>query len=100
SWIHREDTDAWQKAERLPELKRFFQPGISSPAAARALGALDETSMKPRPGALRRIKLLAGLTDAKLDRFAQFPAIHPVPHWSEIVKQGSTGDSMYLVLEG
>jgi hypothetical protein len=100
SWIHREDTDAWQKAERLPELKMFFQPGTSSPATATMLGARSETSTTPRPGALRRIRILAGLTDAQLERFARFTEIHPVPQWSEIVKQGSPGDSMYLVLEG
>jgi CRP-like cAMP-binding protein len=54
----------------------------------------------PRPGALRRIRILAGLTDAQLERFARFTELYPVPRWTEIVKQGSPGDSMYLVLEG
>jgi hypothetical protein len=100
SWIHREDTDAWQKAERLPELKMFFQPGVSSQAKAATLGALDDTAMRPRPGVLRRIRILAGLTDAQLERFARFTELHQVPQWAEIVKQGSPGDAMYLVLEG
>ena len=100
SWIHREDTDAWQKAERLPELKMFFQPGVSSQPKAATLGALDDTAMRPRPGALRRIRILAGLTDAQLERFARFTELYQVPQWTEIVKQGSPGDAMYLVLEG
>jgi hypothetical protein len=100
SWIHREDTDAWQKAARLPELKMFFQPGASSHATAATLGVLDDTSMRPRPGALRRVRILAGLTDAQLERFARFTELHQVPQWTEIVKQGSPGDAMYLVLEG
>ena len=100
SWIHREDTDAWQKAARLPELKMFFQEGRTGHTTAFTLGALDDTSMRPRPGALRRIRILAGLTDAQLERFARFTEVHPVRQWTEIVKQGSPGDAMYLVLEG
>ena len=100
SWIYRQDTDTWQKSAQLPELKMFFQPGTSSPATAPRLGARSDTSMTPRPGALRRIRILAGLTDAQLERFARFTEIHPVPQWSEIVKQGNPGDAMYLVLEG
>jgi hypothetical protein len=100
SWIYRQDTDTWQKSAQLPELKMFFQSGVSSPATAPSLGARSDTSVAPRPGALRRIRILAGLTDAQLERFARFTELHPVPRWSEIVKQGNPGDSMYLVLEG
>ena len=100
SWIYRQDTDTWQKSAHLPELKMFFQPGMSSSATAPSLGARSDTSVTPRPGALRRIRILAGLTDAQLERFARFTELHPVPQWSEVVKLGSPGDSMYLVLEG
>ena len=100
SWIHREDTDAWQKAARLPELKMFFQEGTTGHATAFTLGARQDTSLTPKPGALRRIRILAGLTDAQLERFARFTELHSVPQWTEIVKQGSPGDAMYLVLEG
>ncbi len=100
SWIYRQDTDTGQKSAQLPELKMFFQPGMSSPAEAPTLGARSDTSVTPRPGALRRIRILAGLTDAQIERFARFTELHSVPQCSEIVKQGSPGDSMYLVLEG
>ena len=100
SWIYRQDTDTWQKSAHLPELKMFFQPGTSSPATAATRVARSDTSVMPRPGALRRIRILAGLTDAQLERFARFTELHPVPQWSEVVKLGSPGDSMYLVLEG
>ena len=38
SWIHRDDTDAWQKAARLPELKMFFQEGRTGHTTAFTLG--------------------------------------------------------------
>ena len=100
SWIHREDTDAWQKAARLPELKMFFQEGTAGHTTTFTPDARRDTSMTPRPGALRRIRILAGLTDAQLERFARFTEVHPVRQWTEIVKQGNPGDGMYLVLEG
>jgi len=99
-WIHREDTDAWLKAAHIPELKMFFQPGAASHATALTLGAPLDTALTPRPGALRRIRILAGLTDAQLERFARFTELHTVRQSTEIVKQGSPGDGMYLVLEG
>src|SRR5439155_9362902 len=52
------------------------------------------------PRALRRVRILAGLSDLQLERFVQFMELHPVRQWTEIVKQGSPGDAMYLVLEG
>ena len=59
--------------------------------------------MSPRgldPRALRRIKILANMTDDQLDRFAQFVEVEKVPQWSVIVKQGDPGNSMYFILDG
>src|SRR5690606_35847911 len=53
-----------------------------------------------KPGALRRVKILADMKDAQLERFAQFMEVLPVKQWTDVVKQGETGDAMYLVLEG
>src|SRR6266699_5105030 len=70
SWIYRQDTDTWQKSANLAELKMFFQPGMSSPATAPSLGARSDTAVTARPGALRRIRILAGLTEARRERVA------------------------------
>ena len=59
--------------------------------------------MTPRgldPRALRRIKILACMTDDQLERFSQFMEVEKVPQWAVIVKQGDHGDSMYFILEG
>jgi len=52
------------------------------------------------PRMLRRVKILAGLTDEHLDRFAGFLEVERVPQWTVIVKQGEMGDAMWLILEG
>jgi len=97
SWIYRQDTDAWQKAAHIPELKMFFQTRGATHATE---PTLDTTSMTLRPGTLRRVRILAGLNDAQLERFGRISELHPVRQWTEIVKQGSPADGMYLVLEG
>jgi hypothetical protein len=51
-------------------------------------------------GTLRRVKILAGLTDVQLSRLAQLMELQRVAQWTVIVKQGEHGDAMYLILEG
>jgi hypothetical protein len=97
TWVYDAKNSAWQKASALPELQMFFRSkgGGGSPGAA--------VMMTPKgidPRALRRIKILASMTDEQLERFAQFMEVEKVPQWSVIVKQGDPGDSMYFILEG
>jgi hypothetical protein len=97
TWVYAAKTSSWQKAAEIPELQMFFRPrskGTTSGAAA----LIAPTGLDPR--ALRRIKILASMTDEQLERFAQFMEVEKVPQWSVIVKQGDCGDSMYFILEG
>jgi hypothetical protein len=97
TWIFAAKNSSWQKAADLPELQMFFRSkrgGASAePAAITAPRGID-------PRALRRIKILASMTDDQLERFAQFVEVEKVPQWSVIVKQGDAGDSMYFILDG
>ncbi len=97
TWIYAAKNSSWQKAAEVPELQMFFK----SKADGAASGA--PTLANPRgldPRALRRIKILAGMTDGQLERFAEFVEVEKVPQWTLVVKQGDPGDSMYFVLEG
>ena len=97
SWIFVGKSNTWQKAAELPELQMFFHSKArASGAGAPALAAV--TGIDPR--ALRRVRILASLTDDQLERFAAFMEVERVPQWSVIVKQGERGDTMYLILEG
>lgn len=97
TWIYREENDSWQKAGQIQELQLFFREkpaaGVSGP-----LAALSSANLKP--GTLRRVKILADMKDAQLERFVQFMEVQNARQWTEIVKQGDPGDAMYLVLEG
>lgn len=93
TWVFVENAAVWQRAAELPELKLFF----GAPAAA---GAATLPGVGLKPGALRRVKILAGLSDAQLVRFARAMEIARIPQWSTVVVQGDPGDAMYLILEG
>jgi len=89
TWIYRCDNDVWQKAAVLQELNLFFAKPAGKPA---------ESGL--RPGMLRRVKVLADLSEAQLERFAGFMEVIIVRQWAHLVRQGSPGAAMYLILEG
>jgi len=97
TWIYAAQNASWQKAAAVPELQMFFRSnGGGSPADAAVVSS-------PRgidPRALRRIKILAGMTDDQLERFAQFVEVEKVPQWAVVVKQGDPGEAMYFILAG
>ena len=100
TWIHLQDQDAWQKAAKVPELQMFFQPRSGPGTPAKKVAAPDGTTITLKPGSMRRVKILAGMSDPQLDRFVEFMELQRVRQWEEIVRQGSPGDAMFLVLEG
>jgi hypothetical protein len=97
TWVFAATDGAWHRAADLPELLLFFQNKDSAGlAGAAARGASPSVDCQM----LRRLKILAGLTEEQLVRFAGFMEILTVPQWSTIVKKGDRGDAMYVVLEG
>jgi CRP-like cAMP-binding protein len=100
TWIHLDDCDAWRKAGQVDELKMFFQPGTSEDQNPAVLETRTGTSVTLKPGTLRRVNVLASMSDEDLDRFVEFMELRSVRQWEEIVTHGSPGDAMYLVLEG
>jgi hypothetical protein len=99
TWIFDSQNDRWRKAAHLPELQLFFKKKTADPAAP-AAAAAPAGGQKVTPGMLRRVKALADMTDEQLDRFVHYMETQTVRQWVQIVKQGETDDSMYLVLEG
>jgi CRP/FNR family transcriptional regulator/CRP/FNR family cyclic AMP-dependent transcriptional regulator len=87
---------AWKRALDIFELQLFFWAGSGGQPLKPAIG--DENGLNPRN--LRRLRILAGMTDDQLDRFCQFTELLRVPQRATIVKQGDRGDAMYLVLQG
>ena len=96
TWIFAGKTNSWQKANEIPELQMFFR----SKRSAAAPGSAVESVNGVDPKTLRRVKILAGMSEDQLERFASFMELEKVPQWSVIVQQGDRGDTMYLILQG
>ena len=98
TWIYHEPKASWQKAGDMAELQAVFR-SITKAAGGKSS---DTTVLVPglRPGMLRRVKILAEMTDQQLGRFVQFMEVQKVRQFGEVVKHDSHGDAMFLVLEG
>lgn len=96
TWIYQGASGAWRRASEMPELQMFFRPrNLHTPVSPALEGPRGFDAR-----ALRRIRILGGLSDEQLERFAGFVEIQKVPQWSVVVQQGDPGDAMYFVLEG
>jgi CRP/FNR family cyclic AMP-dependent transcriptional regulator len=97
TWVFLGKDQNWQKAAQIPQLQLFFH------TEARVLPDVlsgRKQSLDAKPGVLRRIKILATLSDEQIERFVRFMEIEAVPQWKVVVKQGERGDTMYLILDG
>lgn len=92
TWIFSEQEDRWNKAAQVPELQMFFRPRNASGTSA--------SGDNIPTAAMRRVKILAEMTDEDLGRFLGFMEVHTARQWQPIVHQGDHGDAMYFVLDG
>ena len=97
TWVLARRSGTWQRASDLPELEEIFAQSAALPSSPRPARAAPAGL---KPGSLRRIKILAGLSDAQLGQLIQFMELQPLSQWSVVVKQGEPGDAMYLILDG
>src|SRR5438876_2257211 len=65
TWIFATKSAAWQRAAEVAELQMFFRRKSGGAAAAESVAGFDSR-------ALRRVKILAGLSEEQLERFAEF----------------------------
>lgn len=104
TWVHMMPLDGWLRADAIPELRSFFQVNMASASVGGGTeGEAEEGGGHEagiRPGMLRRIKVLACLGDAELQRFVDFMDVIRVKQWDNVVYEGSPGDAMFFILEG
>jgi len=95
SWVFSQKDHRWLPAGKVPELQIIF--------GKRKRGGSTNAPVAPgslHTGSLRRVKILAGLSEDQLNRFGEFMEVVAVRQWSEVVRSGDAGDAMYLILEG
>lgn len=94
TWIHDQRAGKWVQAKDLSELRLVL--GRRNPATT----APGDATGDIKPGSLRRIKILAELTDEHLVSFARYLECQRVPQFATVVTAGEAGDSMFMLLEG
>lgn len=92
SWVFSAQSGAWQKARKVPGLKRVFS------------GSGDTTRLAapPRidPRLLREVKVLRGLTEEQLSLFARVVELEETPEGARVVTSGEMDDTLYFILSG
>ncbi|HTB83520.1 MAG TPA: cyclic nucleotide-binding domain-containing protein [Candidatus Sulfotelmatobacter sp.] len=94
TWIFARSAGHWQRAVHLVELLSYFNTQLVAPDLIRPV------TNGLRPGMLRRIKILADLSDAQLAHLMDFMEAQMVTERTVIFKQGDSSDAMYLVMAG
>jgi CRP-like cAMP-binding protein len=93
TWVFSRNDGDWRRALEMTELKDFFKVQTESIAAT-------STAVRLKPGALRRIKILADMRDAQLAHLADFLEFQELLQHTVVVRQGEPGDAMFLILTG
>lgn len=94
TWVYVRGEHVWHQAINMPELKEEFKGKAAQDASTPVTGG------KIKPGSLRRIKILADLSDMQLAHLVQYLEPVNVLQWACVCKQGDPGDGMYLILSG
>jgi hypothetical protein len=100
TWVFLQADNCWQTAQKISELQMFFHPDNAPAGKPLSLDSGPGPALTVKPATLRRVKILAGLTDTQLQRFLDLMEAVKAKQWQIIVKEGSPGDAMYLLLEG
>jgi hypothetical protein len=94
SWIFATQGGSWCQAGKLPELQVLFKS--RAPATIAAIGNSNVINSRM----VRRIKILATMTDPQLEVFCNYLQLEEIAQWKVLVTQGEIGDCMYMILQG
>jgi CRP-like cAMP-binding protein len=101
TWVYDEAKDQWQKASQVPALRGLFdETAVRVKSQAAYDTELIAKSPNLKPGTLRRVKVFAGLADEQLTRLVQHMELVEAKPFEQLVRQGTPGDAMYLILQG
>ncbi len=98
TWVFAEQDDSWRKAVDVPELRMFFTQ--TAPPRPVTVDAAKGVLKDFKPGALRRVKILAHLSESQLALLLNIVEVQEALPGASVVKQGEHGDAMFLVLSG
>jgi CRP-like cAMP-binding protein len=96
TWVFTDEDTGWHRAGEITELATAVNWGSRDPEALP--NDLRVTSQSAASANLRPI--FAGLSDEQLAQFVQLMEVVKVRQFTELVRAGSPGEAMYLILDG
>ncbi|MBL9170372.1 MAG: cyclic nucleotide-binding domain-containing protein [Verrucomicrobiales bacterium] len=100
TWVFSEAQNQWLKAAQCSELQMMFRRRGGASASPGDDLSVPNSLAGIKPASLRRIKLLAGLSDELLEKLIPFLELSEISQAVEITRQGQPGDAMYFILTG
>jgi len=94
SWVFSDESGEWRRAGEMTELKALFK--TKTPPGGQA--STETHGMTPE--SLRRIRILADMSESQLASFLQYMEVLKFLPNAVIVTKGDHGDAMFLVLQG
>lgn len=98
TWIFDDRVKKWSLAREVVELAIAIKRRLKPAPGSTTITPREAEELKP--GALRRVKILATFSESQLARFAEFMQAQKVRQWDAVVRQGDMSDGMYLILDG
>jgi hypothetical protein len=102
TWVFTDTEPGWRRAGEIVSLATavdWSSRSTEMPDGGR-VATQPTAAMSLKPGTLRRIKIFGTFSDEQLGHFLDFMEVIKVRQFTELVRAGSPGDAMYLVLEG
>jgi hypothetical protein len=102
TWVFVESEPGWRHAGEVSALASAvdWSAVAAEMSAEGRVTAQSAAAANLKPGALRRIKIFATLSDEQLAQFLAHMEVVKVRQFTELVRAGSPGDAMYLILDG
>jgi hypothetical protein len=103
TWVFSDADPGWRRAGEISSLAgavNWTTHGTENIPGDARVTSQSTADAGLKPGALRRIKIFAVLSDEQLARFLQLMEVVQVRQFTELVRAGSPGDAMYLILDG
>lgn len=98
TWIFDQRNNKWCLAQDINELQAVIKKTGTKGAETPATPAVGAQGIKP--ASLRRIKILAGFNEDQLTSFARYLQVQRAAQFSHVFRQGSVGDTMFMIVEG
>ena len=100
NWIYTEQTEAWSRAEDLPELGLLFEEseGMLEPGTINV--QVDPLIPGVPVGTLQEVEIFKNMMDRQRGRFAQCMEVQKFSKFDTLVKEDDLGEAMYVILEG